>query len=288
LTLDDFPTLRHVLKYLLTQKSSAAATASQPDSSDFAKSNSPPLEIPAVSKRVNAPGEAELPSQSHFNEGFHRGQASKLAIRSAINRRAQTAIASREGAQNVDRLANQLLPAETAELDGIADGAGILAESLRAFNFAGQTLAPAETEFSSDGSLVLRGFCLGETAPLIVASASRQGGNCFEWIVPGCLGCLAGLSEHGFAISVRLPANSLLSNQLPATIIARRVLRDCVNMDEAQALLDASCWNPGAVIALADLAASTVIHWTTDAMGKPRRATTAVIPTGIKKSLPLD
>ncbi|HTN75546.1 MAG TPA: beta-ketoacyl synthase N-terminal-like domain-containing protein, partial [Pirellulaceae bacterium] len=206
LSLDDFPTLRHVLSYL--QRTLPGNAVSTPTVAEVAQ-QAPTEHNPA------------------FANGLQRGRAEAAAIRHLLRLRSANFRVSDAG-----KLPELTLTAsERAELQGLAQGAGVLEENLLALNAAwARDASPTNSFMLSTGHALGVSVAASHDVPLVMELRQLPSRlPCLVIALPGQVGALAGYNASGLVASV--------SQGAAASLVLLRLLETCGDLAAAQALL---------------------------------------------------
>ena len=183
LSLDDFPTLRHVLDYLSRQMGNGPSAVR--DRAPTAQTAPPTHSQPAE-------------SSDSYNRGFVHGRSHRETIRSALR---HLAARSADQAPAVSTgWFNELAVEEQDELRGVADGAGMLLENILAWQSA-VGVAPLAAQ-------ALHVVHDGAAAVAVSGWAKVESPLCLEELpdmvllrVPGQLGAVAGVNREGVVVA---------------------------------------------------------------------------------------
>lgn len=208
LSLDDFPTLRHVHDYLTKQigvtENAPASRLSQPPAA-----STPALSFPATSARNAA-----------YDRGFLHGRAQRELIRTALRHH----VASRP--LSTTDWVNELTADEHDELAGIAAGADVLLSGLLAWQSAlGSVKQPLTSRADAVAvenrqGLVIQGWAC-TSLPLCMESADSY----LAVRIPGQLGALAVLTAQGDVFTIDTAAAETQDHTLPAAVALVRNLQ---------------------------------------------------------------
>ena len=224
LSLDDFPTLQHVLNYL---ESRVGAAASQPSNL------SPPAAAAPSTRARMEPVTATLPTAATpFDEGFRHGRSAAAEIGARLRRRAaQMDAASASAAVTGLPVLQQLTDDERRELEGIADGAGVLVESLQGLvvdDTVGRIAVEVDLETNAESTKPVGiTVACGELEPALVVRRPASGHRSCTVKFPGQLGATAGINDAGVVVAycspITAPANELSdpSSTSPALLVQR-------------------------------------------------------------------
>ncbi|MDZ4657544.1 MAG: C45 family autoproteolytic acyltransferase/hydrolase [Bythopirellula sp.] len=276
LTLDDFPTLRHVVAYLSSNLSPAPVT----EVVSLAPSAPPVLEPTPQPVKVAAPV-VEMPSRSRltatisseyirsvrldgsaYEMGLKHGQEFKAEIRRALYRLADL---SQDDAAEVPAWAvpsEQMFSADDlAELEGIADAVQVSVANLVALNLAlfadlGRSSLQFAVEVERNGRAVRHALrdelpmgskladCL---VPIVQMREPNRGLASVAVTYAGCVGALAGLNTRGLAVTSGVLVDGVARNSHGQrhTLLTRQLLEQADDIAMALATLQhASPSNP--------------------------------------------
>jgi acyl transferase domain-containing protein len=257
LSLDDFPTLRHVLNYLAARVSPAV---SQPASLPSPAAPTPKARFNAEASAVAAP-DATTP----FDKGFRQGRAAAAAISARLRRRASQmdAAAASEAVSGLEVL-QQLSDDERRELEGIADGAGVLVESLQGLvidEAAGRLEQEVAFELNpASPHRVTIDLRCGRLEPALVVHHAANGRRSCTVRFPGQLGAAAGINDAGVVVAYRSPSAHSPADprRVSPALIVQRILDQADCASAAVELIQHSGWLTNSTLVVAQLSGDGV------------------------------
>ena len=137
---------------------------------------------------------------------------------------------------NIERQAPDLL----AEMDGLADGAGVPGASILLLNWMMQPMgvraAALAFEDAPGGPAIALALGTPIDAPLCLAVTAIDvpgKAQVLQIGAPGLVGCVAGVNSHGIALGlVPMASGEGCEDGIPSLMVARRVLDDARTLDD--------------------------------------------------------
>ncbi len=242
LTLDDFPTLRHIVNFLAKAPTKAGAPITT--SAATPSSNAPTTETSAAG--IAATGSAQVDvlhvRGSAYELGFQHGAEKKTEIRRLLRRIADLTDGDwgelpipAEARTNPERY---FTPAQLEELRGLADAVEVPLGNLAALNlavlpdFAASAAQVALVNTSGGKTQVLHGLS-GELSlppalaemltPLVLVREPDHGWACATVTFTGIIGSLVGLNGNGLAASTGTLVDTVATTNGSASSMAVRV-----------------------------------------------------------------
>ncbi|QEG35090.1 type I polyketide synthase [Bythopirellula goksoeyrii] len=280
LTLDDFPTLRHVVSYLTNNLAPTPATEESFDSSAPAFVAPTPVvptpEPAGVAPVVQTAGQSKV-TVAHSNEairtmllagsayemGVKHGQSFGSEIRRALYRLAD--MATSEVASSWTKFAGE--PEQTftedqlAELEGIADAIQVPVANIVALNLAmlaelGSSSIQFAVEVERNGRTVRHGLrderpqgsrladCL---VPVVQIRQPKNGFASISVTYAGCAGALSGLNAKGLAVTSGMILGTNQSTPQRHPLLTQLLLSEAADVPSALAQLQeasqSNSWN---------------------------------------------
>ncbi len=267
LSLDDFPTLRHVLDFLRGAEPVSSAPASTLSASTLSAStvpanNPPPAAdtLPQVSSHGSAAEPAEAPcvqtpgasplhlAGSPYELGWQQGQTLQGEIRRILRRYAEASddqLDELPGAQGRACPEQSLAADELDELQGLADAVEVPLGNVLAHHFAvasewGPTceLAAGSALLALRQPLPLLGVMADATQPAIMTRVPARGLAHLAVAPIGTTALWGGLNSAGVAVVAHpepATAGATPAGRLPSALI-RRLLESATDLDSAIAL----------------------------------------------------
>ena len=270
LSLDDFPTLRHALDYIVAQQC--------PESAGLALLEQAACATPVASSNPVS-SEVEVlagtgSSGSAYELGFKRGRVHAASIQRLLRRHADRLQPDLIVSIGEQAMVDRCTRAEREELRGMAHGANVLEESLWAVNLgtAHTGLLPLGCHWScrkpGEGDTNVGGLSMHVSCGVPIELESRQDGEGNGRVVaclPGVLGTLGGFNEFGLSAAV-WGVDTATSIDVPWAVCldVDRVLATCANVDDAIHFCRDRHWPSNVWLTLAgiDRPLVSVVRWT--------------------------